>query len=66
MQRLCEENEVFKVMKGINSEKALGPDGFSMAFFQGCWDLINMGVFRDFHASSKLENSLNATFFALI
>jgi hypothetical protein len=65
MQRSCEGNEVFQVMKGINIEKA-GLDGFSMAFFKGCWDVINMGVFCDFHASSKLENSLNATFFALI
>jgi hypothetical protein len=64
-----EESEVLEVVKGMNSDKAPGPDGFSMAFFQACWDVIKadiMGVFHDFHASSKFEKSLNATFIALI
>lgn len=45
------------------------PHGFSMAFFQACWDVIEayiMGVFHDFYASSKFENNLNATFIELI
>jgi hypothetical protein len=29
-----EEREVSEVVKGMTSDKALGPDGFSMAFFQ--------------------------------
>jgi hypothetical protein len=62
-------DEVLEVVKGMNSDKVPGPDGFSMAFFQACWDVIKvdiMGVFHDFHASSKFEKSLNATFIALI
>jgi hypothetical protein len=46
-----EEREVFEVVKGMNRDKAPGPDGFSMAFFQDCWDVIKsdiMGVFQDF------------------
>jgi hypothetical protein len=31
-----EEMEVLEVVKGMNREKALGPDGFSLAFFQDC------------------------------
>jgi hypothetical protein len=31
-----EEKEVSKVVKGMNRDKAPGPDGFSMAFFQHC------------------------------
>jgi hypothetical protein len=31
-----EEREVLEVVKGINRDKALGPDGFPMAFFQDC------------------------------
>jgi hypothetical protein len=31
-----EENEVWEVIKGIDRDKAPGPDGFSMAFFQEC------------------------------
>jgi hypothetical protein len=64
-----EEREVLEVVKGMNKDKALGPDGFSIAFFQDCWDVIKadiMGVFQDFHAHSKFVKSLNATFIALI
>ena len=64
-----EEREVLKVVKGMNRAKAPGPDGFSMAFFQDCWDVIKidiMGVFIDFHAPRKFEKNLNATFIALI
>jgi len=55
------------VVKGMNSDKALGPDGLCMAFSQACWDVIKtdiMGVLHDFHACS--ERSLNAMFIALI
>jgi hypothetical protein len=64
-----EEREVLEVVKGMNRDKALGPNGFSMAFFQDCWDVIKtniMGVFSDFHAPGKFEKSLNASFIALI
>jgi exonuclease III len=64
-----EENEVFEVIKGMNRDKAPGPDGFSLAFFQDCWDVIKldlMGVFQDFHTHSKFVKSINATFLALI
>lgn len=64
-----EEKEVFEVNKGMNRDKAPGPDGFSLAFFQDCWDVIKsdlMGVFQDFHTHSKFVKSINATFLALI
>jgi hypothetical protein len=53
-------------MKG---DKAPGPDGFFMAFFQKCWEVIKkdlMAVFKEFHETGKFEKSLNATFVALI
>jgi hypothetical protein len=53
----------------MNRDKALGPDGFSLALFQDCWDVIKidlMGVFQDFHTHSKFVKSINATFIALI
>ena len=31
-----EEKEVWEVIKGMDRDKAPGPDGFSMAFFQEC------------------------------
>jgi len=61
--------EVFEVVKGLNRDKAPGPDGFTIAFFQDCWDMIKtdlMGVFQDFHTHSKFVKSINATFLALI
>jgi hypothetical protein len=64
-----EEREVFEVVKSMHRGKALGPDGFSMAFFQDCWDVLKadiMVVFSNFHAHGKFENSLKATFIILI
>jgi hypothetical protein len=53
----------------MNRDKAPGPDGFSMGFFQDCWDVIKINIMRifcDFHGPSKFEKSLNASFIALI
>jgi len=63
------EREVLVVVKSMNRDKAPGPDGFPLAFFQDCWDVIKsdiMGVFIDFHAHNKFVKSLNASFIALI
>ena len=56
-------------MKNMAEDKALGPDGFSMAVFQSCWDILKqdvMTVFHDFHATRNFEKSINASFLALI
>jgi hypothetical protein len=53
----------------MNSDKTSGPDDFTMAFFQACWDVNQediMRVFHDFHVRSKFEKSLNVTFIAII
>lgn len=55
------EREVLAAVKGMNSDKALGSYGFSLSFFQVCWDVIKadiMGVFHDFHASRSLKKAL--------
>jgi hypothetical protein len=59
------EREVKDVF-GMDGNKALGPDGFSLAFFQACWDVLKediMAVFSDFHECGKFEKSLNSTLF---
>jgi hypothetical protein len=69
LERAFEEEEVRKVVLAMNGDKALGPDGFSMAFFQTCWDVLSwdiMKVFHDFHARGWFEKSLNASFISLI
>jgi hypothetical protein len=61
VRRLFEESEVLEVVKSMNNEKAPGLDGFTLAFFLACWDLIKadiMWVFHDFLASSKFEKVL--------
>ena len=51
MEREFEEDEVWEVVRKMKGDKALGPDGFSMAFFQKCWEVIKkdmMEVFKEF------------------
>ena len=46
------------MVKGMDRDKASGPDDFSMAFFQNCWDVIKvdiMAVFVEFHDRGKFE-----------
>ena len=69
LDRPFEEEEVFGVINDFNGEKALGPNGFSMAFFQSCWGVLKteiMDVFQNFHTQAVYEKSLNASFLALI
>ena len=52
LDRAFDEKEVFGVINNFNGDKALGLNGFSMAFFQSCWCVIKieiMAVFHDFH-----------------
>jgi hypothetical protein len=67
--RPFDEEEVVRVLKGFNGDKAPGPDGFSLAFFQICWDIIRsdiMAVIKYFHGMGTFAKSLNATFLTLI
>lgn len=63
------EEEVLSALRGMSKDKAPGPDGFTMAFFSHCWEVIKdnvMEVFRFFHSNICFEKSFNATFIALI
>jgi len=69
LERPFEEVEVFEVIQNFNGDKSLGPDGFPMAFFQACWEILKsdlMVVFHHFYARGQFEKSLNATFITLI
>lgn len=58
LERHFEEPEMLELTKGMNSDKAPDPDGFTMSFIQACWDVIKddaMKVFHDFQARSKFE-----------
>ncbi|RVW56523.1 hypothetical protein CK203_072539 [Vitis vinifera] len=45
-------DEVFLALSDLNGDKAPGPDGFSLAFWQFCWDFVKdevLGFFKEFY-----------------
>lgn len=61
--------EVYDCLMGCEGDKAPGPDGFNMKFFQLFWGVVKkdiMDFFMDFHKNSSFVKSLNATFMLLI
>ena len=69
LEREFSKEEVFQVLMEMKGDKAPGPDGFTMAFFQKCWRVVEedvMAVFVHYHRYSVFERSLNASFLTLI
>ena len=69
LEKPFSEEEVFGALSGCCSEKASGPDGFSMTFWQFSWEFVKeevMNFFRQFHETGSFVRSLNATFLVLI
>jgi exonuclease III len=63
------EEEVSEAVHNMNGDKAPGPDGFSLAFFQFCWSVVKgdiMQIFHHFFNHGSFTKSINATFIALI
>ena len=63
------EGEVFAALLDLGKDKAPGSDGFTMAFWLFCWDLVKveiMGFFKEFHERGRFVKSLNATFLVLV
>ena len=46
--RPFDDVEVFGVVKDFKGDKAPGPVGFPMAFFQACWDVIKSDLMEIF------------------
>ena len=69
LDRLFELDEVVQVLRGLQGDKTLGPDGFTMAFFQKCWRVVEadvMAFLEEVYEYCKFEKSINATFISLI
>ena len=52
------EEEVFSALSALNGDKALGPNGFTMAFWHLCWDFIKSEVlsfFKEFFVLGQFE-----------
>lgn len=69
LERPFDEMEVFDALKSLNGDKAHGPDGMSLAFFQCSWEVMRgevLGMFHHFWRFGEFERSLNPSFVALI
>ena len=63
------EAEIFEALNDLNGEKAPGPNGFPMAFWQFAWDVVKKDVlrfFKEFYDSGRFVKSMSATFLVLI
>ncbi|RVW92901.1 Transposon TX1 uncharacterized 149 kDa protein [Vitis vinifera] len=63
------EEEVFAALSDLGKDKAPGPNGFTMAFWMFCWDVVKieiMDFFKEFHERGRFVKSLNATFLVLV
>ncbi|KAG5585513.1 hypothetical protein H5410_045947 [Solanum commersonii] len=64
-----EQQEILESTKACAGDKAPRPDGYSMAFFSQCWDIIKtdlVATVQQFHKAERFKKSINATFVALI
>ena len=53
----------------MNGDKAPGPDGFTITFWQNAWDFTQeeiLDMFKEFHEHNSFVKSLNNTFMVLI
>ena len=58
MERRFEKDEIISVVRDMEGDKALGPDGFSIAFFHHCWRVVErdvLAVFEEFYQHCKFE-----------
>lgn len=65
-ERSFKEEEVKKAVWMLDGDKALGRDGFTLAF---CWEVIKKDlllVFKDFHENCFLDKGSNAMYIFLI
>lgn len=44
LERAFEKSETFEMLKALNGNKASGPNGFSLAFFQSCLEVLKEDV----------------------
>lgn len=60
---------MLECLKLCAADKTPRPDGYSMGFFQYCWEIVKkdvMDTIRNFHRSDNYEKSSDATNVALI
>ena len=63
------EEEVVIALNQMSGEKAPGPDGYTIAFYKHCWEIVKIDILnslQEFHEHECIKRSLNATFVVLI
>ena len=63
------EEEISKAIFQLDRDKTPEPDGFTIAVFQDCWEVIKedlVRVFAEFHSSGIINQSTNASFIVLL
>ncbi|KAJ9701691.1 hypothetical protein PVL29_006878 [Vitis rotundifolia] len=63
------EEEIHLALMEMNGNKAPGPDGFTMAFWQFYWDFVKeevLELFKEFYDQNSFAKSFNTTFLVLI
>ena len=63
------EEEIHFALMEMNGDKVPSPDGFTMAFWQACWDFVKeeiVDLFKKFYDQRSFAKSLNTTFLVLI
>jgi hypothetical protein len=63
------EKELLEFLDNFQKDKSPGPDGWTIEFFLGCYEIIGTDLLKmveDTRISSRIPPSLNATFIALI
>ncbi|XP_058092153.1 uncharacterized protein LOC131238046 [Magnolia sinica] len=61
--------EVKEAVNALEGDKAPGPDGYPIQFFQIFWDLLQeevMEFLNEFHARGRISTNIGATFIALV
>eukprot|EP00253_Pinus_taeda_P020290 PITA_20290 len=63
------EEEITKVIWSMDSNKALGLDGFTIHFYKTCWDIIKadlLKMIKGFMKKAKVGGGTNSTYLTLI
>jgi hypothetical protein len=63
------EEEIIKVIWSMESDKAPGPDGFTIHFYKVCWNIIKRDLqkmIKGFMRKAKIGGGTNSTYLALI
>lgn len=69
LEQAFTKEEVYKAVSSLGTDKAPGPDGFTIEFFKKAWNIIKsdiMMMFQDFFKNGIINKALNETYICRI